>query len=163
MKKRKLKPKFVKYGQRILCFLCAFLLVTVGVISWLPIKAAAEGTNIFFEDFENEDLSSLETQGWQFIDSDGDGFCWFHHTNTGSLNHKAHSGDSVLSSQSFDKDSWSPLTPTNWAITPPISINSYAELSFWIIGQDSSWADEHLEVYIAEKNGDSFSVSDFFG
>ena len=57
MKKRKLKPKFVKYGQRILCFLCAFLLVTVGVISWLPIKAAAEGTNIFFEDFENEDLS----------------------------------------------------------------------------------------------------------
>lgn len=70
MKKRKLKPKFVKLGQRILCSLCAFLLVTGGINGWFPLKANAKGPDLFFEGFENyipKDQSDMEANGWLFL------------------------------------------------------------------------------------------------
>ncbi|MBP5493619.1 MAG: choice-of-anchor J domain-containing protein [Lachnospiraceae bacterium] len=160
MKKRKLKPKFVKCGQRILCSLCAFLLVTGCIIGWLPIKTKAVETNIFYEDFENcesESLSSLENNGWLFFDKDIDNNNWYCLNVSGNSNLKSHSGYGHLTSASYFNGV---LYPDNWAVTPAIDLPNSSQLSFWVIGQDKNYPKEYFEVYVTEKD-DSFSIDDF--
>ena len=94
----------------------------------------------FFDDFE----SGLN--GWTVVDADGDGFQWELHHNTGTLNHTTHSGDNCIISGSYDATSGA-LTPDNWLITPHILLGN--EVSFWAVGQDASYADEHFAVYVS--------------
>lgn len=168
MKKRKLKPEIVKGVQRILSVLCSVLLVAGGVIGWFPLKAKAEETNLFFEDFENLMESSevdlingyrdvLEKNGWQFFDEDNDKYNWCYIKNDDS--DRAHSGDGLLSSASYDNN-YGILNPDNWAVTPPIDIMAPATLSFWVRAQDVSWPGDYFEIYVAKKD-DSFSLDDF--
>ena len=85
---------------------------------------------------------------WTLIDADQDGYNWFRQGSEGSgIN--ANSGYCVLSSQSYTNNSGA-LTPDNWAFTPPVILTSDNYLSFWVVGQDPSWAEEHFAVYITE-------------
>ncbi len=160
MKKRKLKPKFVKLGQRILCSLCAFLLVTGGIIGWFPLKAKAKGPNLFFDGFENYipiNQSDMEANGWLFFDNDGDGRNWYNLSKDNNDALKSHSGKCFLTSASYND---MPVYPDNWAVTPPIDIIAPATLSFWVIAQDGNWSGDYFEIYVAKKD-DSFSLDDF--
>ena len=104
-----------------------------------------EGETAYAWDFETDPVAA----GWTFVDADGDGYNWNYHVNTGTGNHTAHSGDGVISSESYNNDTSAALTPDNWAISPAFDLSGVdsAVLSVWAVAQDSSYADEHYALY----------------
>jgi PKD repeat protein len=102
------------------------------------------------EDFESGVINDCYT----LIDNDGDGYNW-----DAVSGIKAHSGDVCVSSASWVQ-SFGALYPDNWLVTPAITLPADASnftLSWWVIGQDASYAEEPYSVYIA--NGKT--VADF--
>lgn len=99
----------------------------------------SQGQNLpFYEDFETE-LSAC----WIILDEDGDGYSW---TNYGM---EAYEGDGCISSASYINDIGA-LEPDNWLITPALSIPSQgANLTFYVVAQDASYAAEHYGVYVS--------------
>ncbi len=83
-------------------------------------------------------------EDWRNVDNDGDNYFW----EIGGDNFGTHEGDYCAVSASYINDIGA-LTPDNWLITPPISIQDGFELSVWVAGQDvNDWA-EHFEVMLA--------------
>jgi hypothetical protein len=105
------------------------------------------------EGFENADLPS----GWTTIDNDGDGNDWYillnSQSSSGSFN--VHSGEGHITSASYAGVA---LTPDNWLITPAVSLTGTPKLSFWVAGQDPSYAAEYFAVYISTTGA---TVADF--
>ena len=92
----------------------------------------------FFEGFENE-----LTECWTILDEDGDGYSW---ENYGM---EAYDGDGCISSASYINNVGA-LEPDNWLITPALSIPSQgANLTFYVVAQDASYAEEHYGVYVS--------------
>ena len=124
------------------------VLFTLALVAlMLPLRAQI--TFPWTEDFEGT-LSSNYT----FIDNDNDGFNWEQHININDGNNReAHSGSGVLYSASWDAVEEA-LTPDNWFILPAMTLpaNSDFELTWWAIGQDASYAEEHYAVYVATSN-----------
>lgn len=102
-----------------------------------PIKSVP-----YVENFDTDNSSE-----WVFIDSDGDGYEWDWNTSASYTI----SASGILQSMSY-KNYEGPLTPDNWAFTPAIQLTEGNVLSFWVAGQDPSWAEEHYAVYITEEN-----------
>ena len=98
---------------------------------------------------EGFETSTLPT-GWTIIDNDGDGFNWFPTLST-TQNYSCHSGDGCITSASWDETEQA-LTPDNWLITPAVTLTSNATLTFWVVGQDPSYAEENFSVYVATSN-----------
>ena len=96
------------------------------------------GPVIFSEDFESID----NLAEWKLLDMDGDDNTWGYADFLA-----AHSGIGIIFSQSYDNDS-GPLTPDNWVITPGVQLTSDNYVSFWVTGQDPSYAKEHYGVFI---------------
>lgn len=96
------------------------------------------------EGFEGTDIPT----GWTVIDNDGDGNNWYVLNNSQSSGggFNVHSGDGHITSASWASAA---LTPDNWLITPVINLTSNATLTFWVAGQDASWAAEHFSVYLS--------------
>ncbi len=102
---------------------------------------------LFSEDFE-DNFAEERMPGWTFVDNDGDGYEWYFTEDDDPAIQK-HSGIGLLQSQSYDNPTYSVLTPDNWAITPAFQLSSTENwLSFWVIGQDPSYAAEHFAAYI---------------
>ncbi|MGI6604935.1 MAG: choice-of-anchor J domain-containing protein [bacterium] len=93
------------------------------------------------EGFENDAFTS----NWTFVDADGDGHNWWRWTR-GDL---AHSGNSVILSESATMAYYDPLTPNNWLITPPILVGEDAELNFWVRGTDPYDHKDHYGVFVS--------------
>lgn len=100
--------------------------------------------NSFFESFEN---SNELPNGWHAIDNDEDGYNW------GVWSLFAHSGANSVASFSYDNNVGA-LTPDNWLITPAIQLGENSVLSFWAGASDTSWYQEHFQVYVSTE-GDS--------
>ena len=94
-----------------------------------------------------ENFNTDNSSEWVFIDSDGDENNW--NWNTSASYTISASG--ILQSASYINNE-GPLTPDNWAFTPAIQLTEGNVLSFWVAGQDASWAEEHYAVYITEEN-----------
>ena len=90
-------------------------------------------------------------EGWTMIDADGDGFEWLHVANEGN---KSHSGIGTMTSNSYNG---SALTPDNWLVSPEVALDG--TLTFWAVGQDPEWADEHFAVYAS--TGDPTNTASF--
>ena len=102
-----------------------------------PIGFQWEATEyLFIEDFDGDEIGD-----WAFIDADGDENIWSVEKRGG------HSGDYALTSASYINNV-GPLTPDNWAFTPPVTLASNNYLSFWVTAQDLTWCAEHYAVYI---------------
>jgi hypothetical protein len=109
-------------------------------------------TNLpFFEDFEDEELNEC----WTLIDNDGDGKNWYILHNTATTTYVTHSGEGIMTSASYQG---AVLTPDNWLITPAINLSENATLSFWVAGQDPSYASEVFSVYLSTTGT---SINDF--
>ena len=96
------------------------------------------------EGFEGTELPT----GWTLIDNDGDGNNWYvlNNSQSSSGGFVVHSGQGHITSASYASVA---LTPDNWLITPAVTLNSAAVLSFWVAGQDQAWAAEHFSVYLS--------------
>ncbi|GEM_PF-6848435 len=101
-------------------------------------------------DFETDPAES----GFTYIDQDGDGFNWVWHQNTGTGNYTTHSGDGVMTSASYDNDNQAALTPDNWMISP---VCEGTMLTFWMCGQDASYCEEYVGVYVSTDGGETWS------
>ena len=91
--------------------------------------------------------SAEEVSDWSVLDADKDGFNWGL-----AQSSSAYEGSVVLYSLSYDNDSYSALTPDNWAITPAISLEGIEQstLSLWAKGADPSYAAEVFAIYAGE-------------
>ena len=110
------------------------------------------GGVLFSEDFESED----NLDGWLFADVDGDNNCWEYADYLAS-----HSGIGIIYSQSYINNV-GPLTPDNWIVTPAITLSSDNYISFWVTGQDASYAEEHYGVYVSTTQPETYGDLDNF-
>ena len=95
----------------------------------------------------NEDFETSLPSTWTTIDADGDGVNWIHSSTLGTIpGHNASAGCAI--SQSYD-NSTGALTPNNYLITPAIALTSNATLTYYVCGQDASYAAEHYAVLIS--------------
>lgn len=114
----------------------------------------AKAQYLLQEGFEGEDVPT----GWLNIDNDGDGQAWYVLNNSQSEQggYTVHSGQGHITSASYASVA---LTPDNWLITPAITLPAGAStLSFWVAGQDPSWASEYFGVFISTTGT---NISDF--
>jgi len=103
---------------------------------------------IFFEGFESGIPAT-----WLNIDSDGDGYKW-----TIIPEFRTHSGTGCISSASYINDV-GPLTPSNWLITPEITLPNLGNihLEYWVTGQDQLWPEEYYKCLISPTGGSDIS------
>ena len=98
---------------------------------------------------EGFETGTLPT-GWTVVDNDGDSYTWdasFLYQSEGA----AHTGDGMIASASYINNLGA-LTPDNWLISPAINMTAAADLTFWVKGQDASYASENYSVYVATSN-----------
>lgn len=107
-----------------------------------------------FWDFEEEqgETTADIPAGWTAIDSDGDGYTWYHLNTEG--NYSTHSGYGHMTSASYFGGV---LTPDNWLVSPQVTLSG--NLSFWACGQDASWASEVFAVYVT--TGDANDIDGY--
>ena len=112
------------------------------------VRSAARPSKTAAVTFDFEYSSEAEFD-WTLIDSDGDGYEWYwlgYGINQSTAN-MAYEGVGNLTSASYQGGVV--LYPDNWAITPAVAIPDDATtLTFWVKGQDPSYADEHYAVYV---------------
>ena len=95
-------------------------------------------------DFEE----STQFDEFMAVDNDEDGFNWQYFNNSGLTSGlmSCHSGDGMIASASYDKNTGAALTPDNWLVSPEVTLGG--ALSFWACGQDASYAAEVFAVYV---------------
>ncbi|MBR6001883.1 MAG: Ig-like domain-containing protein [Bacteroidales bacterium] len=102
----------------------------------------------FIEDFESLNNETIRDE-WTFFDVDGDDYGWVHILPDYAGSFATHSGTGSLASASY-VNYVGALTPDNWVFTPPIKLDEADNvLSFYVAGQDGSYAKEHYAVYIS--------------
>lgn len=105
----------------------------------------------------NEGFETGIPSTWTSIDADGDGYNWNSNVAVG-LTSPGHNGSAGYAfSQSYDNNV-GPLTPNNYLITPAITLSGDATLTYYVCGQDASYAAEHYAVLISTTGN---SAADF--
>ncbi len=122
-------------------------------LSWdAPTSSKATETIVHIdEEFENG-----SPEGWTTLDQDADGHNWEF---AKSPHISGHSGyfTSCARSASYDMEDGE-LTPNNYLITPELTLNNEATLSFWVSATSTYGDGEHWAVY-ASSTGNT--ASDF--
>jgi len=97
----------------------------------------------------NEGFETGLPTGWTTIDADGDGVNWLHSSALSITDNQGHNGSAgFMLSQSYDNNTGA-LTPNNYLITPAITLTGNATLTYYVCGQDASYAAEHYAVMIS--------------
>jgi len=122
-------------------------------VSLFVMTICANAQYLLQEGFEGTDIPT----GWTTIDNDGDGNEWYvlNNSESSSGGFVVHSGEGHITSASYAGVA---LTPDNWLITPAIELTGPATLSFWVAGQDPSWAAEYFGVFLSAAGA---TVNDF--
>ncbi|MBR3486574.1 MAG: DUF2436 domain-containing protein, partial [Clostridia bacterium] len=133
--------------KRILSILVAVLMV----MALVPMSALAKDARTFVptRDTQTWDFEG-ETDGWTFVDNDGDGFNWeLASVAMAGYIVPAYSGADCISSMSYESTAGA-LTPDNWAITPAINADdlSAVTMTFWAQAQDADYPQEHFGVAV---------------
>lgn len=116
-------------------------------IALAAMTISANAQTLLSEGFENGSLPS----GWTTLDVDGDGFIW---EMVASPSMSCHGGEGAIASASYDNDGQVALHPDNWLITPQVNLVGASTLTYWVCGQDASYAAEHYGVYISTTGTD---------
>ena len=114
----------------------------------LQYRPVAKGGPILTESFD-EGLGS-----WTTIDADGDGHDW---TQSSVLMSgypiSTHSGDDMVSSESYNSQSSEALTPDNYLVSPLVELGGRIE--FYANAQDPSYPAEHFSVAVSTRSNDN--------
>ena len=98
-----------------------------------------------------------EGEGWQYVDSDGDGMNWYWlaygvNQDTAIM---AFEGVGNMTSASYQGAA---LNPDNWVISPAFEVPLYdAALGMYLGAQDPGYSDEHFAIYV----GTGTNVEDY--
>lgn len=94
-------------------------------------------------DFEDDGMS-----GWTALDVDGDEHNWMRSTVLMSgYDITPHSGEDMLSSESFFQDSYLPLNPDNWLVSPEVPLGG--TFTMWACAQDADYLAEHFGILVS--------------
>lgn len=106
-----------------------------------------EPTTIFTEEFNNGVPSN-----WINKDADGDGLAWEAWETYG------YNGSTAVKSSSYD-NSFGPLLPDNWLITPAYEIpgNNF-HLAWKVCAQDASYPEDYYSVYVGTLDNGVFTT-----
>ncbi|MBQ4428326.1 MAG: choice-of-anchor J domain-containing protein [Clostridia bacterium] len=116
-----------------------------------PTEAPAADEPIFGSYFEAE--NDPVEEGWQFVDSDGDGRNWQWKPNTFGV---AYEGSGIIASYSYVYPPGN-VNPDNWAISPAIELPAEnLSVTFYAKGYLADYCSEHFAVYA----GTSSDLSD---
>ena len=125
----------------------------VAQIDWSGNGGGGTGTTEdFFEGFE---AGTLPT-GWVTYNVDGDMYNW-ENTAANYSTFDAHTGLYCMTSSSY-VNGVGALTPNNWLVSPALAITANSQLSFWVDGQDPSYAAEQYYVKVSTTGN---AVADF--
>ena len=113
----------------------------------IDITAKFRDPNAMIWDFETEPLS----QGFEFVDRDGDGLSWRWSYGEDYIN--LYEGVGCAASFSFGEGAGE-FGTDNWMITPEFTGTS---IKFWMNGQDCDGYTEPLGVYVSTDGGETWS------
>jgi hypothetical protein len=125
----------------------------------LAFAFSAKAQVVFSENFD----SGMPT-GWTQIDANNDNYGWEHSSNPASYfdgadltgtGHNSSAG--FVLSGSYSNVTSQAITPDNWLITPTITLTANSTLTYWVCGQDASYAAEHYGVYVTTGSGTTTS------
>ena len=120
-----------------------------GWATWNGGGAALPTVTIPGEGFE-EGFENGIPADWATIDADGDGFNWERSSvMMAGYSITPHTGNDMVSSQSYDSNGQTALTPDNYLVAPASFIPSGAQFSFWACAQDASYPAEHFGVAVS--------------
>ena len=103
---------------------------------------------ILYEDFETDSI-----EDWLDLDMDGDGYAW----GLGSApTANVYEGEYCAMSASYDNDVGA-LTPDNWLISPIFTPDETSVLSWYVAGQDPTYAAENYGVYVLPADAEDVS------
>ena len=120
-------------------------LLAIFMLCFAFFAAKAQYNFLYQESFDD----GLLPTGWVIIDADGDGYNWIVDNSTSIVDH---TGGGSIYSESYNLDASAALTPDNYLITCAYTIPADANLptlSWWAVGQDPDYAEEHYAVYIS--------------
>ncbi len=107
--------------------------------------------------------SGVDYTCWQFIDQDGDGYCWDYQNYSGGS--YGHNSAGVVASASFINN-YGALTPNNWMITPELTIPAEgATISWYVDALDDNYYQEYYSVLVSTTgaNPSDFTYTIFAG
>ena len=86
--------------------------------------------------------------GWTAIDHDGDGYNWQLATELmDGYEITPYNGEDMLSSESYNLNSSTPLTPDNWLISPEVNLGG--TFTLYACAQDADYPEEHFGVFVS--------------
>ena len=86
--------------------------------------------------------------GWTTIDADGDGYNWqLSSVLMAGYLLDPHSGEDMLSSESYHSATSTPLNPDNWLVSPQVYLDG--TFMMFACAQDTSFPAEHFGVYVS--------------
>ena len=117
---------------------------------YLRYREVRPGANYYW-DFETEDSWGE----WSSVDMDGDGFDWFpaYFEEEGLCP----SGTGFYASYCYNPDTYDPLTPEDYLISPDVIL--HGEASFYAWGPDPDYCSEHFIAYVITDDG-LFQISE---
>lgn len=105
-------------------------------------------TGVYVWDFEE----SLE--GWTTIDADGDTYNWVLASELMSeYLIIPHSGENMLSSESYSSSAAAALTPDNWLVSPQVPLGGV--FTMYAKAQDDQYPNEHFGIYVSTVSNDN--------
>ena len=88
------------------------------------------------------------TEGWQFVDNDGDGYMWQWQYDAGFAEYDPYEGLGIISSHSY-VNGVGPLLPDNWAVTPALGLpaSGVSTITLYACAQDPLYPNEYFAIF----------------
>jgi hypothetical protein len=87
--------------------------------------------------------------GWITIDADGDGYNWGLGSVAFQGQANGHGGSSDMACSSSYENTFGPLYPDNYLVSPQVNISAGSTFSFYACAQDASYAAEYFGVAVS--------------
>ena len=123
----------------------------------LDVSGMAKGSKgiLLIGDFEDD------CQGWDRIDSDGDGRQWDLGTSLWYYENPSYCHSGVQCVGSASNTNYGALTPDNWIVSPKFTVpEDGAMLSWWVASLHNTMCAEHYSVYVEEDFSDLTKLND---
>ncbi|MGX8695061.1 MAG: choice-of-anchor J domain-containing protein [Prevotella sp.] len=126
-------------------------IMTTGGDFTLDVSGMAKGSKgiLLIGDFEDD------CQGWDRIDSDGDGRQWELGTSLWYYENPSYCHSGVQCVGSASNTNYGALTPDNWIVSPKFTVpEDGAMLTWWVASLHNTMCAEHYSVYVEEDFSD---------
>ena len=123
------------------------LLLLTALVAAMLVAGAQNQVPVLTEGFDGGSIPA----GWTVIDADNDNDTWTHSSAFPSsfIAVPTHNGSSgSVYSGSINVQTYNPLTPDNWLVTPEVTLTGNSTLTYWMSISDGYYPGDHYGVFI---------------